>query len=128
MIRMSVARVVQVDELRLLPLQQRPQRCRCLFDPIAKVMVWPSQECYNCNSKNSRRLLRFTFASGPCFFWRQISQGELSGGQKHCGNIVAAGSMKAESSASTDWLVVRMGGRIKHIHRTFHLPRGQHYR
>jgi hypothetical protein len=121
MIRMPVARVWQVDELRLLSFQQRPQLCRCLFDPIAKVMVRASQKRYICDSKNSRRLLRFTFANGPCFLSRQIAQGEFSRGQKYCGHVVAAGGMKADGSAATDRLVVRMGGNNKNIHPTFPL-------
>src|SRR5712692_5140441 len=118
---MPVVRVWQVDELRLLSLQQRPELCRCLFDPIAKVMIRASQKRYTCDSKNVRRLLCFTFANGPCFFSRQIAQVEFSGGQEHRGHAVATIGMKANGSAATDRLVVRMRSNNKNIHPTFPL-------
>src|SRR5712675_490806 len=123
MIRMSVARVWQVDELRRPPVQQRPQLCCRLFDPIAKIMVRASQKRYIRDSKNSRRLLRFALANGPGFFSRQVAQGEFSGGQKHCGHVIASGGMKADGSAATDRLVVRMRGNNQNIHLKFPFSR-----
>src|SRR5438876_10064503 len=115
MIRMSVVGVWQIDKLRRLPVQQRPQLCCRLFDPVAKIMVRASQKSYICDSKNSRRLLRFALANGPGFFSRQVAQGEFSGSQKHYGHAVAARGMKADGSAATDRFVVRMGGNNKNI-------------
>src|SRR5882724_7551675 len=90
--------------------EKRPTHASCV-----------AQKHYICNSKNSRRLLRFTFANGPRLFSRQIAQVEFSGSQKYCGHLIAAHGMKTDGSAATDRLVVRMGSNNKNIHPTFPL-------
>jgi len=50
--------------------EKRPTHASCV-----------AQKHYICNSENSRRLLRFTFANGPRLFSRQIAQVEFSGSQ-----------------------------------------------